>query len=296
MHKVSCTNFKALLHAAAPLLDKGAREAQRTAYRNINTIFNDPSWTKAVFYREPLGRFLSGWLDKCNDVSRVYCVHVFGDMNVSFRDAVLSLAHGCNRARSFVHAPPPAPVRRWVEGDGDDPDDLDDDHLGRPQLQPCLTRKTGAVAGWGERHTMDGHFRQQTDFCGGLGAALGGYQVVQQLELSTSRERVGKMLARSNITEVPNKVFDRLYPHQGARGGHSKRADEKLEQYYSDPQLVGIVTRFYYDDYVNFQIPLPAFARRTLDELAARRDPFAMPTEQLNVLAAIRGPGIARFP
>ena len=103
------------------------------------------------------------------------------------------------------------------------------------------------------------------------------------------------MLARSNITEVPNKVFDRLYPHQGARGGHSKRADEKLEQYYSDPQLVGIVTRFYYDDYVNFQIPLPSFARRTLDELAARRDPFAMPTEQLNVLAAIRGPGIAHF-
>ena len=204
MHKVSCTNFKALLHAAAPLLDKGAREAQRTAYRNINTIFNDPSWTKAVFYREPLGRFLSGWLDKCNDVSRVYCVHVFGDMNVSFRDAVLSLAHGCNRARSFVHAPPPAPVRRWVEGDGDDPDDLDDDHLGRPQLQPCLTRKTGAVAGWGERHTMDGHFRQQTDFCGGLGAALGGYQVVQQLELSTSRERVAAYVKkRTNAATCP---------------------------------------------------------------------------------------------
>ena len=65
---------------------------------------------------------------------------------------------------------------------------------------------------------------------------------------------------------------------------------------YSDPQLVGIVTRFYYDDYVTFQIPLPSFARRTLDQLAARRDPFAMPTEQLNVLAAIRGPGIGRFP
>ena len=61
---------------------------------------------------------------------------------------------------------------------------------GPPQLKPCLVRKTGASAGWGERHTMDGHFRQQTDFCGGLGAALGGYQVVQQLELSTSRERV----------------------------------------------------------------------------------------------------------
>ena len=80
------------------------------------------------------------------------------------------------------------------------------------------------------------------------------------------------MLACSNITEVPRAVgFDRLYPRLGARGGHSTRADEKLEQYYSDPQLVGIVTRFYYDDYVNFQIPFPSFARRALHELAARR-------------------------
>lgn len=63
------------------------------------------------------------------------------------------------------------------------------------------------------------------------------------------------MLARSNITKVPHAVRRRLYPHIGASGGHSKRADEKLEQYYSDPQIVGNVTRFYYDDYVNFQIP-----------------------------------------
>lgn len=73
--------------------------------RSINTIFNDPSWTKAVFYREPLGRFLSGWLDKCDDISRVYCVHVFGGTNVSFRDAALSLAHGCNHAPSLRYVP-----------------------------------------------------------------------------------------------------------------------------------------------------------------------------------------------
>jgi len=107
------------------------------------------------------------------------------------------------------------------------------------------------------------------------------------------------MLARSNITEVPNKVFDRLYPHQGARGGHSKRADERSSSSTQRPparrhrhqvllrrlrQLSTTTSTF------------PSFARRTLDELAARRDPFAMPTEQLNVLAAIRGPGIGRFP
>ena len=78
---------------------------------------------------------------------------------------------------------------------------------GPPQLKPCLVRKTGASAGWGERHTMDGHFRQQTDFCGGLGTALGGYQVVQQLELSTSRERVAAYVKkRTNAASVPSEL------------------------------------------------------------------------------------------
>ena len=67
----------------------------------------------------------------------------------------------------------------------------------------------------------------------------------------------------------------------------------KVETHYADPQLVGIVTRFYYDDYITFQIPLPPFARRALGELAARGDPYAMPTKQLDVLDTIRGSGIA---
>lgn len=76
-------------------------------------------------------------------------------------------------------------------------------HTGE-QLQACLTRKKGAVAGWGERHTTDGHFRQeQTDFCGGLGAALGGYQVVQQLEHSTSRERVVDYVENKRSRQCP---------------------------------------------------------------------------------------------
>ena len=51
-----------------------------------------------------------------------------------------------------------------------------------------------------------------------------------------------------------------------------------------DPQLVGIVVRFYFDDYAAFRLPLPPFAARALEQLQARRDPHALPPEQLQAL------------
>ena len=48
----------------------------------------------------------------------------------------------------------------------------------------------------------------------------------------------------------------------------------------------GIVVRFYYEDYVTFRIPLPSFARRALEELAARGSPHALPSQDLEALAA----------
>jgi hypothetical protein len=46
---------------------------------------------KAVLLRDPLSRFLSGWLDKCRGKQRIYCVRLFGGEDVSFRDAVFLL-------------------------------------------------------------------------------------------------------------------------------------------------------------------------------------------------------------
>ena len=199
IQKVGCSSFKKLFDKAVPRADW---DRVRQAHRSVQAIFNDPTWHKAVFYREPLARFASGWLDKCQGgVTRLYCVHVFGGQNVSFRRAVLSLSEGCQQEMMPPRppSPPPRPPHRTRPADtasdetDHDADDLDARLARRSHLLrgACLSRK-GKVGD--EHHQMDGHFRQQSDFCGGLGASLGGYDTIQPLTSSTSRERVGQMV------------------------------------------------------------------------------------------------------
>ena len=197
IQKVGCTSFKKLFDKAVPRADW---DRVRQAHRSVQAIFNDPTWHKAVFYREPLARFASGWLDKCQGETRLYCVHVFGGQNVSFRRAALSLSEGCQQEMMPPRPPSPPPRPRHprpADTASDEPDhdadDLDARLARRSHLLrgACLSRK-GKVGD--EHHQMDGHFRQQSDFCGGLGASLGGYDTIQPLTSSTSRERVGQMV------------------------------------------------------------------------------------------------------
>lgn len=205
IQKVGCTSFKKLFDKAVPRADW---DRVRQAHRSVQTIFNDPTWHKAVFYREPLARFASGWQDKCQDESRVYCLRVFGGRNVSFRRAALSLSEGCQQEimppRPPSPPPRPRPRPRPADTASDEPDDDADDLLDlhdpfdarglrRAHMfdERCLSRK-GKVGE--EHHHMDGHFRQQSDFCGGLGASLGGYDTIQPLTSSTSHKRVGQMV------------------------------------------------------------------------------------------------------
>jgi len=53
-------------------------------------LFMNPEWHKAVFYRDPLARFLSGWADKCNPEMKhnSYCMSLFGANYVPFSKAV----------------------------------------------------------------------------------------------------------------------------------------------------------------------------------------------------------------
>merc|ERR1719473_958849 len=49
------------------------------------------AWTSAVFVRDPLERFLSGWLSKCtdgHDLDREVCTQMFGAPDASFARAV----------------------------------------------------------------------------------------------------------------------------------------------------------------------------------------------------------------
>ena len=51
--------------------------------------------------------------------------------------------------------------------------------------------------------------------------------------------------------------------------------------------LVGIVVDFYLDDYINFKIPLPPYAKRALLGLQRGASPYALDPHCLEALLAI---------
>ena len=224
IEKVGCTNFKQLL--AFP----GIRD--RAPPKPWKDIIFDASWEKVAFYREPLSRFLSGYLEKCRSKVRVYCELVFGSNTTTFDEAVMSL-------------------------------------VGR------------------NKNTLDGHFRQQSDHCGGLGHGLAPFFKLELLEPATSRAKVGAMLRRANLT-APQ--FDRLFPRNPeARSSknHHTGAHGKTAAAYADPKHVGVVVNFFYDDYITFQLALPEYARRALLHLQRTVSPHALEEGRLARLLAI---------
>lgn len=142
-----------------------------------------------------------------------------------------------------------------------------------------------------ETHSIDGHFRQQSDFCGGLGATLDGYQTVQRLTRQTSHKRFEALLKRTNVSA---DKFDQLYPEHGATSGHSQLGILRLEDFYTELRMVGIVVNFFYTDYLTFQIKLPDFALSALEHLSSSGDPHALPPNKYDMLKRFTTEGILR--
>ena len=132
------------------------------------------------------------------------------------------------------------------------------------------------------------------DFCGGLKHTLPLFDTVERLDPQTSRASVGKMLKKANITSIH---FDTLYPPKGSGAtGHETGAARSVERHYNNPQYVGIVVNFFYEDYNLLNIPLPDFAVDALLELNRTGDEFRLQLERLErllqITANITGRGI----
>ena len=63
----------------------------------VKNVYLDPSWHKAIFYRDPIVRFLSAYTSKCvpgHDPLRLsvkHCVRAFGSWNISLSHALRRL-------------------------------------------------------------------------------------------------------------------------------------------------------------------------------------------------------------
>ena len=77
-----------------------------------------------------------------------------------------------------------------------------------------------------------------------------------------------------------------LLSTQGARA-HGRAAAA-----YADPKHVGVVVRFFYDDYITFQLALPEYARRALLHLQHTASPYALEAGRLGKLMAIEGSAV----
>jgi len=88
IEKVGCTTMKKVFLDMSKQVDI-TWKPQHIAKLDPNRL---KGIHRAIFVRDPLARFLSGWLSKCRGKShRTYCVRVFGGEDVSFRDAVFLL-------------------------------------------------------------------------------------------------------------------------------------------------------------------------------------------------------------
>lgn len=224
IQKVGCTRFKKVFNDLHMQLNFANRPERHYNYKDI---LRDPKIHKAMFFREPMSRFLSGYLDKCGDRTRVYCVRVFGVKDITFPDAVFKLK----------------------------------------ELDP---------------NKLDGHFHAQTKHCGGLTKEIlrTVFTTVEELQdQATTRQAMQKLMQYFHLTE---KQFNNIYPIE--KSGHATDANEKLQRYYNDPQLVGVVVKYFLEDYRTFEIALPEFAQQALLQLWATNDPYALDKESMEAL------------
>lgn len=106
IEKNACTGFNELFmrvrHQAihgADIWFKNTPAAHSLDKSDLEGLVVNESWHKAVFYREPLQRFVSAYVSKCvpgHDRERGHCEEAFGEAGASFARAVSRLRKDTN--------------------------------------------------------------------------------------------------------------------------------------------------------------------------------------------------------
>lgn len=257
VEKVACTAFNRLflylrgLTQKANGLTKGIWFANSPSEHNMDKsdvakLLVDPTWHKAVFYREPLERFLSGYQSKCerghDRDGFAHCIHQFGD-NVR------------NKKR-----------------------------IKKSKKKTPIIGFAGAVnyvaqqdrAEMDKDQTNDEHWTRQARFCGGLENTLQYYDTVEELQKETARDKVSTMLTKIGVPLPINSTipaFDALFPpmergeqmHNARNPKHTTNAAAAEKKYYNTTALSNTVMAHYMEDYLLFGIKAPTWAIASLE-------------------------------
>ncbi|KAG5188112.1 Sulfotransferase family-domain-containing protein [Tribonema minus] len=203
--------------------------------QNLTQAVNDRDWVKAVFYREPLTRFVSAYKEKCErrppgnrqllgwsplalpprPPGSSFCSRIFGQRHPTFTEVVERL-----------------------------------------QQQPRIE---------------NAHWRPQHEFCG-LRNIIQEFNFVELLDRRTSREKVVELLSAARVPDLKfmnDTAFNAHFPAAAAGDPsvaaepkwHTTNADATVDSYYTR-YLACIVFQYYYDDYVLFEMDVPVWARQ----------------------------------
>ena len=200
------------------LLDKKWNE-------EANKLVEDPTVHKAIFYRDPLERFLSAYMSLCEGEDTTefrFCKVAFGDEKITFADAVMQMP---GKSEDTLSAP----------------------------LKPQHTHCGGIT-----RELLDKSFTTKQ----------------QLIDPKTTKIAVKQMLSKFELTD---KEFEKYYPMKYARDFATGARDKLMEHYGGkNIKLVAVVIKYYLQDYLVFDMKVPLYAQKALQQLRFDKSPFAL--------------------
>ena len=189
----------------------------------------ESGWRSFVFVRDPLERFLSGYLSKCtpgHDLDHEICEAVFGGFNVSFEEAV-AVVNATGAAADFAPG-------------------LAGNHF-RRQSSFC----DGAVG------------RGEFDTTYVLSRATSRRDVADMLTRVGVPRPLGGAVPAFDYHFPPTAAREQ---QQGGSFAHSTRAGGRVRRYFTDPALVRVLLRHYALDYRQLPLPVPEWAVELVGE------------------------------
>lgn len=247
IEKVGCKNFNDLFRYYRSRFDpvqgdehtwkRNTFEVHNFSKRDIERAMRSKDWFKAVFYREPIERYVAAWSSKCGGADKdgwKHCYEQFGSNDTVFEETV------------------------------------NDVYLFDVEAEKRALRHEEQV-NW---TSFDPHWQRQADFCGGLWKNLKFYDMVEKLDRETSRDKVIKLLDKVDVDPMTIPHFNELFPPKGDMqwqgNGHNTDTEDKLFSFFphDKPWLVETLLRHYSADYVLFDMPPPDWALNAVqDEL-----------------------------
>jgi len=215
--------------------------------QNINEILHDKTWRKIVLLRDPLERFLSGYLSKCIQHEDSPCVEDEKYVHTPGceKDPNFAIPNGnCMNFETFEAVKEPVSFDGFIN----------------KAMETFMEFDAGEIDGFNV------HFTPQLEFCGGLESTIGHYTHVEFVNRSLSQkmhELIDEMRKDPSLPEFPKRFqVEDLYPTDGSvHKTHQKPsgAHENMERYYGDQKVCDKAMSMYARDYLFTGLSPPTF-------------------------------------